>query len=97
MSKKLTIFPYRFQPNIVVTTNIKTIINTTIISKPAIDYKTKTSVEFDKLNTPLNTKSQSNTDDNIVLEIEDLDICEIKDNSNILKEFDISSGLENNL
>jgi len=74
-----------------------TIINTEINSKTSIDSKSETNMETKNLNSLLNTKNLSNIDDNIVLEIEDLDIDEIKDNPNILKEFDISSGLENNL
>jgi hypothetical protein len=48
-------------------------------------------------NTQINTTYQnSNANDNIVLEIEELDFIE-KDDPNILKEVDLSSSLENSL
>jgi hypothetical protein len=44
-----------------------------------------------------NNDDNNNDEDNIVLEIEDLDIPETKEDPNGLKEVDLSSSLENNL
>jgi hypothetical protein len=76
----------------------KTEINTAINSKTTTASSASPILQLEEIhNIDLNSLKE-NTNDNIVLEIEDLNLDYIKkEDPNILKEFDLSSSLENDL
>jgi len=76
----------------------KTEINTAINSKTTTTSSASPIIQLEEIhNIDLNYLKE-NTNDNIVLEIEDLNLDPIKkEDPNILKEFDLSSSLENDL
>jgi len=77
----------------------KTEINTAINSKTNTSSSSSPIIQLEEIhNIDLNYLKENNNDNNIVLEIEDLNLDPIKkEDSNILKEFDLSSSLENDL
>jgi hypothetical protein len=77
----------------------KTEINTAINSKTNTSSSSSPTIQLEEIhNIDLNYLKENNNDNNIVLEIEDLNLDPIKkEDSNILKEFDLSSSLENDL
>jgi hypothetical protein len=77
----------------------KTEINTAINSKANTSSSDSPIIQLEEIhNIDLNYLKENNNDNNIVLEIEDLNLDPIKkEDPNILKEFDLSSSLENDL